>query len=80
MLSVNKVISDVTVRVECHKLSKTKAGGIVTEPGEIDVGESGGGLEGEKNEGKVSLSKFVVLVDRGVNFGWMVKTLKKLVE
>ncbi len=46
----------------------------------VVLAKSGRGLEGEKNGGKVSLSKFVVLVDRGVNFGWMVKTLQKLVE
>ncbi len=46
----------------------------------VVLAKSGGGLEGEKNGGKVSLSKFVVSVDRGVNYGWMVKSLQMLVE
>ena len=67
--------------MECHKLSKKKAGGMVTEPVKVVVGlaKSGVGLERKKNEGTVSLRVVVVLVERGVNLGWIVKRQSKVV-
>ena len=35
--------------------------------------KSGVVLKGKKNVNPVSLMAFVVLVDRGVNYGWIVK-------
>ena len=48
---------------------------MVTDPvkWEIVLAKSGVGLTGEKNGKRVSLRAFVVRVDRGVNFGWIVK-------
>ena len=48
---------------------------MVTDPVKwvIVLAKSGVGLTGKKNGKRVSLRAFVVRVDRGVNFGWIVK-------
>ena len=63
------------VCIEGHKLSKKTTGRMVTDPvkWEIVLAKSGVVLTGKKNGKRVSLKAFVVRVDRGVNFGWIVK-------
>jgi hypothetical protein len=48
---------------------------MVTDPvkWEIVLAKSGVVLTGKKNGKRVSLRAFVVRVDRGFNFGWIVK-------
>jgi hypothetical protein len=50
-------------------------GGMLTELVKVVVGLANSGVDlAGKNGGKiVSLSAFVVLVERGVNYGWIVK-------
>ena len=45
----------------------------------VGKGKSGVGLERKKNEKTVSLRVAVVLVERGVNLGWIVKRQSKVV-
>ncbi len=45
----------------------------------VGLAKSGVVLKGKKNGKIVSLRAFVVRVDRGVNFGWIVKTEGNLV-
>jgi hypothetical protein len=45
----------------------------------VGLANSGVGLERKKNKGTVSLRVVVVLVERGVNLGWIVKRQSKLV-
>ncbi len=45
----------------------------------VGLAKSGVGLERKKNEGTVSLRVVVVLVERGVNLGWIVKRQSKVV-
>ena len=68
-------ILHVCTSIEGHKLSKKTTGRMVTDPVKwvIVLAKSGVGLTGKKNGKRVSLRAFVVRVDRGVNFGWIVK-------
>ncbi len=45
----------------------------------VGLANSGVGLERKKNEGTVSLRVVVVLVERGVNLGWIVERQSKVV-
>jgi hypothetical protein len=45
----------------------------------VGLAKSGVGLERKKNEKTMSLRGVVVLVERGVNFGWIVKRQWKAV-
>ena len=45
----------------------------------VRLAKSGVVLTGKKNGKRVSLRAFVVRVDRGVNFGWIVKREEHLV-
>ncbi len=46
----------------------------------VGLGKSGVGLERKNNEKIVSLRVVVVLVERGVNLGWIVKRRSKVVK
>ena len=64
------------VCIEGHKLSKKKmAGGMrrTLVKWVVWLTKSGVVLKGKKNGNPVSLRAFVVRVDRGVNYGWIVK-------
>ncbi len=69
------------VCIEGHKLSKQMAGGMwrTLVKWVVWLTKSGVVLKGKKNGNPVSLRAFVVRVDRGVNYGWIVKIEGNLV-
>ena len=69
------------VCIEGHKLSKKMAGGMrrTLVKWVVWLRKSGVVLKGKKNGNPVSLRAFVVRVDRGDNYGWIVKIEGNLV-
>ena len=70
------------VCIEGHKLSKKKwrlEWRRTLVKWVVWLRKSGVGLKGKKNGNPVSLRAFVVRVDRGVNYGWIVKREGNLV-